>query len=134
MIPILAQATATTEPSSWIVVGAIVLLANLAVTVLQFFRMSSGKDGERQIEPTQIAGIQQELKSQTLTLNKLDREMGEAKQQVASVARDVVEIKQVHRQEIEGVHLRIGGISRELTSTTTTVKALQDRENHKRPS
>jgi hypothetical protein len=134
MIPILAQAAAETSSSSWIVIGVIALLSNLAVTILQFFRMSSGTDGQRQIEPTNIAEIKDELKEQTATLNKLDREMGEAKQQVASVARDVVEIKQVHRQEIEGVHLRIGGISRELTSTTTMVKGIQERENHKRPS
>ncbi len=112
---LLAQAPA--NEISWLVVGAIVLLLNLGIGAMTFVRMANGKGGERQIEPTQIAAIQLELKQQTTTLNNINREVGEVKTSVGKV-----------EVEVAGLHQRTNGISRDLAATAAKVDSLERRE------
>jgi capsule polysaccharide export protein KpsE/RkpR len=118
MDPVLAQAT--DAASSWTAVLAAGVIINLFIGLGVLVRMFSGKGGERQIEPTQIAAIQAELKLQTMTLNAINREIGEVKSSVPPLA-----------QQVEGLHVRVGGISRELAATVARVDGLEKREGNK---
>lgn len=130
MLPLLAQ---TETGSNALIIGVVVLglssLASLGVSVFTFVRMTAGKDSERQIEPTALHALQQqiqnnhsanqtELKSQTVTLNKLDREMGAVSAKVENVEKNV-----------DGLHIRMGGISRELSATTARVDGMEKRKD-----
>lgn len=119
MLPLLL---ANTDASgSWTTVLALGVLINLFIGLGVLVRMISGKGGERQIEPTQIAAITTELRAQTQTLNNINREVGEVRSSVAPIAQDVA-----------GLHTRVSGISRELAATVARVDGLEKREGHSR--
>lgn len=136
---LLLAEVSTSGATSWIVVSALSVLMALAVSAFSLLRMASGKANERQIEPTQLAAIQAEMRNnhlaaqaelriQTTTLAKLDREMGGVAASMSSFQREIAEIKVNHSRDVEGLHTRLGGISRELASTTARVDGLENRE------
>jgi uncharacterized protein YqfA (UPF0365 family) len=117
MLSLLAQAPAADNSTSWIAVLAAGVVINLFIGVGVLVRMLTGKGGERQIEPTQIAAIQTELKAQTGTLNNINREVGEVRSSINPLIKDV-----------DGLHQRVSGISRELAHTVARVDGLERRE------
>lgn len=126
---LLAQAG---DGSSWQTTMAVVSsLLSMGVAFFALVRIGSGKANERQVEPTQIAAISAELKAQTSMLAKLDRESGITLSKVEGVEKDIEEIKSTHAKELEGVHVRLGGISREGVETRTRVDGLEKREGKK---
>jgi hypothetical protein len=112
----LAQVAAA-GAANWNMLTALGVAMGVAINLFIFVRMAGGKDGERQIEPTALHAITSELKTQTATLNKLDREMGEVSTKVDSVEKSV-----------DGFHQRIGGVSLELAATAARVDGLEKRE------
>ncbi len=106
--------------------GATALLT-LALLFTQYLRSQSGRDGERQIEPTALHAITSELKAQTLTLNKLDRESGERGAVVTAIADKLGHLERIQRDDIDKLHARVGGISRELASTVARVDGIEKR-------
>lgn len=146
MLPLLLAETTAQNATSWLVVGALALLLSTGLSAITFIRTVVGKGSERQVEPTQLAGLQAEIRTnhvaaqaelrlQTASLAKLDREMGGVAASISGFQRDIAEIKVAHTRDIEGVHTRISGISRELASTTAKVEGLEAREQtHPRPT
>jgi septal ring factor EnvC (AmiA/AmiB activator) len=120
MFTLLAQAVPDTS-MNWTVVIALGTLASLAVSLMTLARFATGKSGERQIEPTQIAAIQLELSKQTTTLNNINREVGEVKTSVAKV-----------EAETTGLHARVNSISRDLAGNAARVDGLERREGKNR--
>ena len=114
MTPLIAETDPTTIG---LVVQSLTALLLLALTGLQLMRGATGKDGERQIEPTAIHAISNELRAQTETLNNINREVGEVKTTVDIVKKDV-----------DGFHQRIGGVSRELAAASARIEGLERRE------
>lgn len=108
MLPILAQATSD-PANSWTTVLALGVVINLFIGLGVLVRMFTGKSGERQIEPTQIAAIQAELGKQTTTLNKLDRETGELKTQIKAVDTKI----DAQAVQVNNAFTRINAISTE---------------------
>lgn len=104
-----------------LVVQSLTALLLLALTALQLFRGIGGKDSERQIEPTEMHAIAIEMRGQTQTLNKLDRESGAMR-----AVLDVV------KEQVNGLHHRTGAISRDLAATAAKVNGLEKREGHRR--
>lgn len=98
-------------------VQGISALATIALTCVLLFRTAGGKDGERQIEPTALHALTQEMGQQTTMLNNINREVGEVRASMAPLATDVA-----------GLHQRVSGISRELSATTARVDGLERRE------
>jgi uncharacterized protein HemX len=140
-LPLFLATTASdaTGSTSWIALSAIGLLLAVGLNFFALVRMANGKANERQIEPTQLAALQAEMRNnhlaaqaelrlQTTTLAKLDREMGGVSASMSSFQREIAEIKVNHSRDIEGVHSRLGGISRELSSTTARVDGIEKRE------
>lgn len=117
MLSLLAQTSPADAGSSWITVVALGVIINLFIGLGVLVRMMVGKGGERQIEPTQIAAIQTELRTQTSTLNNINREIGEVRGSVGPLVKDV-----------DGLHIRVSGISRELAHTVARVDGLERRE------
>lgn len=113
MIPLLAEADSLSIGQ---VVQSLSAIALLAAVLIQIFRGGS----QRQIEPTEMHAITTELKAQTLTLNKLDREMGSVQTTVISI-----------EKQMDGMHHRVGSISRDLASTTARVDGMERRENNR---
>ncbi len=111
-----------------LLVQSLTALLLLALTGLQLFKGASGKDGERQIEPTAIHAITSELQSQTRTLNKLDRESGERAEVIRSVKETVDDLRKVQREDTDKLHQRLGGISRDLAGTIARVDGIEKRE------
>lgn len=114
MIPLLAQvAPDNAQHLGWVGLALIALL-QLAFLGKQVF---GGNKGERQIEPTQLAGLTAEIRAQTVTLNAINREVGEVKTSVEGLT-----------EQMAGMHHRVGGISRDLAGVTARVDGLEKRE------
>ncbi len=110
MMLLLAQAAATgaaANLNAWGIVSVLSMLVALALSSMAYIRQVSGKGGERQIEPTQIAAITNELKAQTVTLNKLDREMGETRAGVEAVNDKIT----AQGEQVDNAFKRINAIS-----------------------
>lgn len=129
----LAELAQTTPASSaeaaanWGVVSALSALASLALVVITLMQKAGGKAGERQIEPTSIAAITAELKTQTTTLNKLDREMGEVKATTAAVDKKFDHIVAAQKAELDSAFRRINAISAESTDARARLGVLERR-------
>lgn len=123
MLPLLAQA----EPSQFVTIGILIIgggaVMQFLVGWLTVSRLTSGKANERQIEPTQLAAIQSEMRMQTMTLNKLDREMGVASANISAVDKKVDQLATDQKRETENVFRRINAIS---TESSITAKRLDD--------
>lgn len=126
-IPLLAQIAADLSPAV-ITIGGAMLLVNLAIGIITLARSASGKSGERQVEPTQISEIRSELKTQTSTLNKLDREVGETKTSVEALGDTVERLAHAQADETDKMFRRINAISTESTDTKARVDGLERRE------
>lgn len=87
-------------------------LATLALTVVLLVRGTSSKVGERQIEPTSLHAITSELKSQTITLNSINRETGELKTQIKAVDAKI----DAQSAQVDNAFRRINAISTESAS------------------
>jgi hypothetical protein len=113
---------AQTEPvaSKWDMITAVGVMLGVMVNCFVLLRMASGKDGERQVEPTAQAAVIGELRGHTALLNKLDREMGELKTNIGAVndklafsiaaVDDKISAQAGH---VEGAFKRINAISTE---------------------
>ena len=95
---------------------------NVTLTVGTAYKLIGGNKGERQIEPTQLHAITSELRQQTVMLHGLGTESAATKASVESVKARVDELRADQRKDMDGVHTRIGGISRELAATTAKVE------------
>ena len=137
MMTILAQAQAASSQSSLLITGAVVLgLTSILNLIVAGKQLLGGNKGERQIEPTQLAALQQqmeknhtaaqsELRSQTSTLTKLDREVGEIKTSVGNVQNEVTTLRKEQKESEAGVFRRVNAISTESTETRTRVEILE---------
>lgn len=115
MIPLFAQAA---EGSiNWNAITALGMVLGLIVNGILAIRMLTGKDSERQIEPTALHAVVSELKDQTKTLGDIKVDVGVTKAKIETVEKSV-----------DGFHQRVGGISRELAATTARVDGLEQRE------
>ena len=123
---------APTSPAFGLMIQVAGTIASLAVSLLLLMKISSGKDGERQIEPTAVAAIQEDLKAQTLAISKIDREMGGVISSVDLIKRELVEIRVNHRSDVTGLNARIDAISHELAGTAARVEGLEKREPSRR--
>jgi len=119
MLPLLAQSAPADSMLGYLIVGMVVVglsaVVQLALAGKQLF---AGNKGERQIEPTQLAGITAELKSQTLTLTKLDREMGETKAGIKAVDDKITN----QGREIDKAFQRINAISIESSGVKARIE------------
>ena len=123
MMTIFAQAQATSSQSSILIIGAVVIgLTAILNMVVAGKQLIGGNKGERQIEPTQLHAITSELRQQTVMLHGLGTESAATKASVESVKARVDELRADQRKDMDGVHTRIGGISRELAATTAKVE------------
>lgn len=113
--------------TSWVAIGAIGVLLAIGLNFFALVRIANGKANERQIEPTQIAAIQTELRNQTDTLNAINREMGGVSVAIDGFRADIAEVKRTTASALEGVHTRIGGISREVAAASARLDALDKR-------
>ena len=113
MCTLLAQSLAAAPDSSlvgYLVIGVVVVgLSSLVQLALASKQLFGGNKGERQIEPTQLASIAAEMATQTSTLNKLDREMGEAKAGIKAVDDKI----SAQGKNIDDAFRRINAISQE---------------------
>lgn len=121
-------AAATDGSTNWLAVVALFTLVSGGVSVITLIRLVTGKGGERQIEPTQIAAIQAELKAQTTTLTNINREVGITSQSVTSLAAAVDHLRGVQRQDVDQIHTRVNAISRDLAGVAARVDGLEKRE------
>ncbi len=123
MLPLFAQLDAGAS-TSWQVVLALGILLSLALSATQFVRQVTGHSSQRQIEPTAMAGVTGEMAKLQASLGIMNRELGEASSKVTILAKQVETLAASHRTEIDQVHARLSGISREVSETTATVAAL----------
>jgi septal ring factor EnvC (AmiA/AmiB activator) len=109
----LAQ-TAPTGLSSW-VENFFYVIGGLAAGIAAYALLRPTQiEQPLKIEQTELHLMNVELKSQTQTLNKLDREVGQV--------RTVVDIV---KQQVDGLHQRTGSISRDLAATAARVEGLE---------
>jgi capsule polysaccharide export protein KpsE/RkpR len=123
MSPLLAQLDASAA-TSWQVVLALGILLSLALSATQFVRGITGQANSRQIEPTAMAGVTLEMSKLQASLGTINRELGEASSKVGLLAKQVETLANSHRTEIDQVHARISGISREVSETSARVEAI----------
>lgn len=133
MNPALAQVAASDSTQSYVIIGIVVValatLSSLGVSVITFFRLTSGKANERQIEPTQLHAITAELHGQTAMLTGIQVKVGIAATSIEHLREALQVTKADHKHDIEGLHARVGGISRDLAATVARVDGLEKRED-----
>lgn len=143
MIPLLfANAMPSDGAQMWQVVTAMSALAALGLTLLTLVRGVSGKANERQIEPTQLAAIQAELKAQTTAiqvelkaqttaLSRIETSGVATATHVENLQREVTHLRTEIKDTETKAFQRINAISAESTATRARVDGLERRENQK---
>lgn len=130
MMPLLLAQTDATHSAllPYLIVGMVVLgLSSIIQLALAAKQLFGGNKGERQIEPTQMQGVISELKSQTITLNIINRETGELKTQIKAVDQKI----DAQGQQVENAFRRINAISIESAGVKTRVDGLENREGRR---
>jgi hypothetical protein len=118
----LAEAAAA-DPGSqtaiWIglLVVGLSSIATLGVNALQLFRAAGGRDGERQIEPTQFHALSLQLTEVSNRLVNLERESATTKQMVESINDTVDKVSHQQIRDTENIFKRINAISNESAVT-----------------
>ncbi len=96
-----------------VVVAGLVAVINL---FLAFKQLTSQNKGERQIEPTALAGVSKALGEISEQLRLINREVGE----IHTTARSL-------DAQMTGMHSRVGAISRDLAGVAARVDGLERR-------
>ncbi len=109
------------------IVQGLSAITTMVLTVVLLFRSAGGKDSERQVEPTEMHAIATELRQQTVTLNKLDREMGGMQQGIKAVDDKVAGVA----EQTDKAFQRINAISIESAKTSARVEGLEQREGRR---
>lgn len=94
------------------IVPQIAALLALGVSAVTFIRQASGRSGERQIEPTQIARIETALERTSSAMSAVQREIGEVAAVLARVEADLREMREKHSHDYAAVHRRIDALER----------------------
>jgi hypothetical protein len=99
-------------------VGELVLglntLLTLGVAAMTFSRKASGKEGERQIEPTALAAMGNALRDLQEASSRQSRELGEMSASVRHLAETVADLRSNQRDDIVGAHRRLDSLSTEV--------------------
>ena len=127
MIPLFLAQSSPLPPSIWDMMTAIGVVVGVMVNLFVLLRMATGQDNKRQVEPTEMHGIVTELRSQTATLNKLDREMGETKASIKAVDDKIT----TQGEHVGNAFLRINAISVESAALKGRVDDLVSREGRR---
>lgn len=120
MLPLFLADTVPAGFSNWIECFAFIVGIVCAGALIFSSMKKTEIEQPLKIEQTELHSMNIELKSQTLTLNKLDREMGQV--------RAIVDIV---KGQVDGLHARTGSISRDLAATAAKVEGLEKREDRK---
>jgi hypothetical protein len=122
MLPL---AEATQSAASWNVVEVLAVLVALALSVGSLIRSMSGKSGERQIEPTQIAALRDAIAELQTTLNAYNRELGEGRVIAERTEEDLSALSRKQETDIVGAHRRIDVIDRDLAEVKARVSGIE---------
>ena len=104
-------AEATQSAASWNVVEVLGVLLALALSAGSFIRSASGKAGERQIEPTQIAALRDDIASLQATLNAFNRELGEGRVLSAQNQQAVRDLHEKQSEDAQHLHEKINAVA-----------------------
>ena len=98
---------------------------SVVVSAIAIFRTVSGKDGERQIEPTQIHALRESIAEQTKALSENSRELGILHRSVDILTDNLTEMRGKQERELGKVHNRIDGISEKVAKHGEAIETLQ---------
>ncbi|MCX6951172.1 MAG: hypothetical protein NTV51_03160 [Verrucomicrobia bacterium] len=122
-------APASAPDASYVATGLVVVglsaLVQLALAAKQLLAPARAEDPAAPASLTAIAG---ELRLQTATLHKLDREMGGVVTTIASFQRELAELKATHTKDTDAAHQKLAGLARDLAGTIVRVDGLEKRE------
>lgn len=122
MLPL---AEATQSAASWNTVEVIGALIGLGLAAAAFIRTFSGKSGERQIEPTQIAALRDAIAELQATLNAYNRELGEGRVIAERTEEVLSALSRKQETDIVGAHRRIDVIDRDLAEVKARVSGIE---------
>ena len=108
-----------------IVVGGLTILFNLANLATTFIQRQTGRDGQRQIEPTQIAALGDKLDKLSENSSATSREMGELKSSVKALDKNVSASSERQSQEIAGIYERLNTQSTDIAAIKARVEILE---------
>ena len=114
MITIIAQAAQAHGILDY--VNGLSGIGSIVLAVVVLFRIGTGQDNERQVEPTAFAEIRSAQKKQTETLDALNREMGEVHTSCKNVEHSLGVLQAKQEKDIYGVHRRIDGLDKAVSS------------------
>lgn len=116
---------AQTNVDGWTVVQAVSVMVSLGVASLAFIRSASGKSGERQIEPTQIANLSAQISGVAKDLGAINRELGEVRA-IGERTEDAVGVlSSKQHDDMSGVHKRIDAISDRVSAHDARIHAIE---------
>jgi len=127
MDAILAQAAPPAEPNGWIVVIALGTLISLGIGVITLSRLISGKSGERQIEPTNLAALSTQIGGVARELSGINRELGEVRAIGERTEEAVGELTKKQHDDMSGAHHRIDAIDREVAAQGRQIDSIERR-------
>jgi len=90
-------------PALVYVLGALILIMQLWQAGSGFISHATGADTQRQIEPTQIAALQNKLDSVTNALSNASRELGELKTSVNNLTVKITSLEATQKEETRSI-------------------------------
>jgi chromosome segregation ATPase len=127
MHALLAQVGSSAGPNGWIVVIALGMLVSLGIGVITLSRLISGKSGERQIEPTNLAALSAQIGCVAKELSGINRELGEVRAIGERTEEAVGELTKKQHDDMSGAHKRIDQIDREVAAQGRQIDSIEKR-------
>jgi hypothetical protein len=127
MIPEIFAQVSPTEANGWIVLIALGTIVSLGIGIITLARLLSGKSGERQIEPTQIAALSTQIGDVAKGLSGINRELGEVRAIGERTEEAVGELTRKQHDDMSGAHHRIDTIDREVAALNRQVNSMENR-------
>ena len=101
------------------------VLVALALSVGSLIRSMSGKSGERQIEPTQIAALRDAIAELQTTLNAYNRELGEGRVIAVQNQQAVRDLERKQDEDAQNLHEKINAVALRVEKTDARLDGIE---------
>lgn len=126
MIQLLADTSEAASNWNVLVVGGSVLIGAIG-GLFGLVRLASGKDKERQIEPTALASLAQKIDDALAGQPDLARELGEISAQLKQLVDALDTQRSETRDDLRRLFIRMDNTDREVNQHTATLDAHAER-------
>ena len=114
-----------TDPSWQSILTSLTSIVAIVLGAIAILNRATGKDVERQIEPTQIHALRESLDAHAKALTENNRELGVLNTSVETLTGNLTEMRGKQERDIGKVHNRIDGISDRVAAHEAKIGSLE---------